>query len=61
LTASNKVHKPPLRRQAWETDDPVWWKPASEEPYRRFTLEDLDAVRAEFERHGRSHLVAAGG
>lgn len=61
LTASNKVHKPPLRREAWDTDDPVWWKPAPEEPYRPFTPADADAVRAEFERHGRAHLVGAGG
>jgi fatty-acyl-CoA synthase len=60
LTASNKVHKPPLRRVGWGTDEPVWWKPAPGESYRRLTPEDVDAMRTEFAHHGRSHMVDAG-
>jgi len=59
LTASNKVHKPPLRREAWDTAEPVWWKPSPGEPYRRLTAEDVAMLRAEFEQHGRAHLVSA--
>lgn len=62
LTANNKVHKPPLRAQAWECDDPVWWIPLGTraEPgdgapptYQPLTGEGRAALRSAFTDHGR--------
>ncbi|WP_225993548.1 AMP-binding protein [Actinomadura rudentiformis] len=57
LTATGKVDKRPLRRDRWEAADPVWHRPG-----RALTYEPLDAararaLRAEFESHGRSHIL----
>ena len=27
MTGTDKIDKKPLRRAAWATTDPVWWKP----------------------------------
>ncbi len=48
LTANRKVHKPPLRQEAWITDDPIWWRPmggarADTEPAK---LRDVHPVRS---------------
>lgn len=56
-TATDKVDKQPLRVQRWRTDDPVWWRPVGASTYRRFTAEDLAALEAEFEAHGRTNLL----
>ena len=61
LTANNKVNKQPLRAARWETDDAVWVRNAADGPYRRMTDDDAAAVRAEFETHGRGHVLQAGG
>ena len=58
LTANNKVNKQPLRATGWSTTDPVWWQPRRGEPYRRFTEADAAALAAEFDEHGRAHLLA---
>jgi fatty-acyl-CoA synthase len=57
LTGTNKVDKKPLRAQAWETTDPVWWRPAREDRYRPFTAADAAALRAEFAANRREHLL----
>ncbi len=51
LTATGKVNKQPLRRERWDTSDPVWV--ASAEGYRPFTDEDRTALQAQFAAHGR--------
>ena len=64
LTANRKVHKPPLRQEAWMTDDPIWWRPmggarAGDQPanYVMFTQSDREMIRDEFERYQRvEHL-----
>jgi len=57
LTANNKVNKQPLRAVGWHTTEPVWWKPARGDGYRRFTADDEAALVAEFAEHGRTeHL-----
>jgi fatty-acyl-CoA synthase len=60
LTGTNKVDKQPLRAQRWDTPDPVWWRPARDERYRRFTPDDAAALRAEFTENGRAHLLQVG-
>jgi fatty-acyl-CoA synthase len=58
LTGSHKVVKLSLRRQRWECDDPVWWRPArGDAGYRSVTADDREAVRKEFAAHGRLHLL----
>ena len=58
-TGSSKVAKSELRRAAWQTDDPVFWRPdpaAAYEPLDRAGRERLDA---EFAEHGRTALLPA--
>jgi fatty-acyl-CoA synthase len=57
LTANNKVNKQPLRAARWETNDPVWVRNAPGAPYRRMTDADAEALRAEFDSHGRGHVL----
>jgi fatty-acyl-CoA synthase len=59
LTHTNKIQKRELRRQRWETTDPVWWKPDRDGPYRRLTTADAAVLRDEFDRAGRAHVLEA--
>jgi fatty-acyl-CoA synthase len=59
MTPTAKVLKRVLRRERWETSDPVWWQPARREPYRRLTDDDVDALTREFEARGRGSALAA--
>jgi fatty-acyl-CoA synthase len=56
LTATNKVDKAPLRRAGWSTER-VYWRPGSDLAYEPFTDEAAADLRAEFETHGRTHLL----
>ncbi|MEV0666742.1 AMP-binding protein [Actinomadura luteofluorescens] len=60
-TASNKILKRRLARDAWRTDDPVWWRPGRDLDYRPMSAADAAALRAEFERRGRLHLLEGSG
>ncbi|MEU8402037.1 AMP-binding protein [Nonomuraea sp. NPDC048892] len=54
-TASHKVVKRRLAREAWRTDDPVWWRgPGGFQPLGGA---DVKAIEEEFVRHGRQHLL----
>jgi Acyl-CoA synthetases (AMP-forming)/AMP-acid ligases II len=53
VTESQKPLKRQLRRERWETDDPVFWRPTKGAPLRRMTDADRAALHAEFARHGR--------
>jgi fatty-acyl-CoA synthase len=68
LTGTGKVDKRPLRVAPWSTADPVWWRPlvgrkahtagAEDGPvYRRLTAEDVEALGAQYEAHGRRALL----
>jgi len=58
LTATGKVTKPALGRDAWECADPVFWSPGrAEVSYRALTDDDRRALRAELTRHGRARLL----
>ncbi|WP_326635043.1 AMP-binding protein [Streptosporangium sp. NBC_01755] len=56
-TGTNKVNKAPLRRTVWETADPVWWTPARSTTYMSLTAADRSALREEFVKHDRGHLL----
>jgi len=58
LTATGKITKAPLRRQAWSCEDPVYWSPDPRSGnYRTFTEEDRLRLQDDFTRHGRSALL----
>ena len=48
VTATSKILRGPLRRERWRTADPVWWKPARGQPYRRLTAADIAAYEGKF-------------
>jgi fatty-acyl-CoA synthase len=59
VTESNKVKKRDLRRERWECDDPVWWRPEKDGPYVPFTPADAAALRDRFAARGRLHVLEA--
>ena len=49
-TATTKVVKRVLRTESWHCDDPIWWRPTKDAPYRRLEtadIEELDRLIAE--------------
>ena len=48
VTATSKVLRRQLRRQRWRSDDPLWWKPNMNEPYRPMSVEDVAGYEARF-------------
>ena len=59
MTPTAKVLKRVLRRERWETSDPVWWQTARGAPYRRLTGDDVAALTREFEARGRAAVLTA--
>jgi fatty-acyl-CoA synthase len=57
VTGTNKTTKTGLRREAWLTPDPVYWRPDSRSGYRPLLAGDLEALAGEFARHGRTALL----
>jgi fatty-acyl-CoA synthase len=43
-TATTKVMKRVLRNEAWHCDEPVWWRPAKDAPYRRLEAADAEEL-----------------
>ena len=33
-----------LRNEAWHCDEPVWWRPAKDSPYRRLEPADIEEL-----------------
>ena len=56
VTGSNKVVKAGLRRQAWVTADPVYWREGTAPGYRLLDAAQRQALAAEFAAHGRTAL-----
>ena len=46
-----------LRRAAWDTDDPVYFRVGSETTYRPFDPQLRRAYEQEFSVHGRTALI----
>jgi len=60
VTESQKPIKRQLRRERWETDEPVFWRPAKGASLRAMTAADRDALHAEFERRDRLSALDVG-
>lgn len=60
VTHTNKVLKRVLRRQRWECEEPLWWRPEPPAPYRRFEAADAEALRERFASRGRTAALDAG-
>lgn len=58
LTANNKVHKPPLRAQRWESDEPIWWRPTRKDALTPMTGSDKVALVERFAAAGRSNVLS---
>jgi acyl-CoA synthetase (AMP-forming)/AMP-acid ligase II len=60
-TASNKVLGRRLAEEAWNTDDPVWWRPGREPVFRLMSPGDVARLHAEFDGRGRAHVRPGAG
>ncbi len=54
VTATNKVDKQSLRRERWQGEGRVFWRPARGQPLRPMSPEDAAELEAAFARHRRS-------
>lgn len=52
--ATNKIDRRRLQRERWYTDDPIYWRPERNRTYVPMTSDDLRALEARFEQHGRA-------
>jgi fatty-acyl-CoA synthase len=59
LTATGKVDRKPLRAERWTTPDPVWWRPARDEGFRRLTEADVASLHEGFASAGRSAVLSS--
>ncbi len=57
VTRTSKVLVRALRAEHWECDEPVWFRPSREEPYRRLAPDEAARLRAELAARGRDHLL----
>jgi fatty-acyl-CoA synthase len=57
LTATGKVDRQPLRRERWDAEDPIWWRPTATEPYRPLTPADVTGLRQAFADAGREGML----
>lgn len=57
LTANNKVNKQPLRAQAWDCTDPVYWRPDRDLQYRLLTDADRTALAADMAANGVTRTI----
>jgi fatty-acyl-CoA synthase len=60
VTESQKPLKRQLRRERWETDEPMFWRRTKGAPLQPMTDADRDALRAEFARRDRLAALDAG-
>jgi fatty-acyl-CoA synthase len=57
VTGNHKTTKTGLRREAWLTDDPVYWCPDPGSGYRPLRAADREALATQFATHGRTALL----
>ncbi|HUR79038.1 MAG TPA: AMP-binding protein [Acidimicrobiales bacterium] len=58
LTATGKVDRNPLRREKWNTTDPLWWRRDPKGPFCFWDSVDPTEFGSQFERSGRGALFA---
>lgn len=56
-TGNNKVAKTALRRTAWNSSDPVYWRAGTENTYRPLDQRQRDAFEKDLVAHGRAALI----
>lgn len=56
-TATNKVARGLLRREAFLCEDPVWWRPPGSGSYRRLTPSDVSSLLTRYATHSRAVLL----
>jgi fatty-acyl-CoA synthase len=56
----DKTDRKRIRRDGWDTTDPVWWKPVRDDTYRLLTDHDRDTLRKEFAANDRTALLPGG-
>jgi fatty-acyl-CoA synthase len=56
-TGTDKVDKQPLRRQKWDTEDPLWHRVGRGDDYVPMTADDVAGLHAAFEATGRTDLL----
>jgi fatty-acyl-CoA synthase len=59
VTETSKVLKRVLRRDRWESDDPVWWQPEKDGPYRPMSAADGELLRKQFAARGHERVLEA--
>ena len=57
VTGAGKLDKAPLRAVAWNTTDPVWWRPSPDLTYYRFTIVDGEELSGQFRSNGRESFL----
>jgi fatty-acyl-CoA synthase len=57
VTATGKTTKTGLRREAWATSDPVYWRPGQQPDYQPFGKQERATLEKEFAEHGRTALL----
>jgi len=57
VTETQKPMKRQLRRERWEVDDPVYWRPRKGEALRRLEPADREELRRRFEERGRATVL----
>ncbi|HVV74811.1 MAG TPA: AMP-binding protein [Mycobacteriales bacterium] len=55
--AHDKIDRARLKREAWATTDPVWWRAERDGGYRPMTDADREALHAEFAANDRQSLA----
>ena len=53
VLGNGKIDKKPLRRDAWLTEDPVWWRPPGSTVHAPMTTADREALHEQFVAHDR--------
>lgn len=55
--AHDKIDRQRIKREAWATTDPVWWRPTRDACYRQLTDADRESMYAEFAANDRGALA----
>src|SRR5699024_6299875 len=57
VTATAKINKKELRKDAWRTDDPVYYRPGKDNEYHRLEPANVEELLRRFVDSGRKELL----
>ena len=57
VTATAKINKKELRKDAWRTDDPVYYRPGKGNEYHRLESAHIEELLRRFENSGRKEML----